>query len=654
MPQPKPSPLPIIVAAGPKDAEEQLLRFVEERLTGDLADLGRPIRIVVPSRSLRRHVLRALARRFGALVGVMVQTQRAMALEVLERAEVEIPPGGARLQDVLSRTYAGGAPVLASELGEYDDGAALVAAAVRDLLDACFSSGHREATAEAVRAAPAGLEVKERAEAVLGIAAHCERFIRRQSWAHGGTVQTLAAEAVVAEAALPSRAIAIYGFAETTGLLADLLEKLVRMLGAVVIVDHPPDPSKPGERDPGWSFSSRLVDRLFGPGSANRLEWPASTGPLGEVSLFNAPGPEAEVREIAGRIRQHNERGTPWEDIGVVFRRLDSCTVAAVRRHFTRLGIPFSGEGATAPGGALARRATALAEVLTTGEGARTGAWIGASTWEDPLEEQEIDLVLRASGAARLTEVAQLISSGSEISLPTVDSLQEIDGEIVRHHKKLAAKTLQEAINRVGTLVELLAQRPDSAPVGELIGWIREVIDQLGRPSGREPDPIRNAIDDLERELPHDLEVEWSVFAPLVLRTLEGVGAVPMGGGGGGVQVLSVMEARGRTFDHLFLAGLNRGVFPASPADDPVFPSTVRHAVASVLSRSAAEIARQLRRALPLCSAGGGGAGDYALLAAGGRRRQGNEPFRFPRTSENCSDRFVAAGRERRGWGCRP
>ncbi|RKX36842.1 MAG: hypothetical protein DRP64_18025 [Verrucomicrobia bacterium] len=46
---------------------------------------------------------------------------------------------------------------------------------------------------------------------------------------------------------------------------------------------------------------------------------------------------------------------------------------------------------------------------------------------------------------------------------------------------------------------------------------------------------------------------------------------------------MTVTEARGRTFEHLFLPSLNRGIFPAQMADDPVFSSNARRAVSQLL-----------------------------------------------------------------------
>ena len=42
-------------------------------------------------------------------------------------------------------------------------------------------------------------------------------------------------------------------------------------------------------------------------------------------------------------------------------------------------------------------------------------------------------------------------------------------------------------------------------------------------------------------------------------------------------------EARARTFDHLFLIGLNRDVFPRSMREDPLLPDDLRRILQRVL-----------------------------------------------------------------------
>ena len=72
-------------------------------------------------------------------------------------------------------------------------------------------------------------------------------------------------------------------------------------------------------------------------------------------------------------------------------------------------------------------------------------------------------------------------------------------------------------------------------------------------------------------------------IAHLLARNLTSAGALPLGGAGGGVQVLSVMEARARTFDHLFVLGMNRDVFPRSIREDPLLGDSLRRSLADML-----------------------------------------------------------------------
>lgn len=579
----------LILASGPRDAEARLLDRLENLIPRSPEAFGPPIRIVVPSRSLRRHVLKALADRFGAVVGVVVQTHRALALDVLERAAVELPVGGARVQDLLARRFAAKEGVLQSDLSGFDDGYAPVVAAVRDLLDAGFGSEKAEAVGDRITASVRGAEA-ERAAAVSRVAAQCHATAERMAFAHRGTLHEKAAVVLAesGEAVVPSTAILIYGFAESTGLLSDFLEALVRWGHAQIVVDHPVDPAQPSRLDPGFVFTERLRDHIIGPGSGKSEIERDGADFRCEISAFNAPGPEAEIREVAGRVRALLQSGVAAENIGVVFRGLNSSTTAAVRRHFGRLGVPFSGEGAQAPGGASARRASALLDLLMLGPDARTQSWLSAASWGDSLNIREFDLAMRSLGAARLRQVAGLeldaVIGPAGLRLPVVEKMELVNGEARKKRRFMEKGDLAAGVGRALALVELLEQRPVQAPVGTVFVWIHQVVDLLGsQTTGEYDDVLIGALDRLEGELPEELETRWAEFSPLLIGALEGLGAEPLGGPGGGVQVLTVMEARGRTFEHLFLPGLNRGVFPAQMADDPVFSTTARRAVSQLV-----------------------------------------------------------------------
>ncbi|HEY6320461.1 MAG TPA: hypothetical protein VJA16_02755, partial [Thermoanaerobaculia bacterium] len=97
----------VVVCRGPRAAEARLLAWLDAlaaEARRDPSRLALPVRVVVPSRSLRRHVAARLVRPRAArpasarapraaMAGVTVQTLFGLAGEVLERAGVPAPRG---------------------------------------------------------------------------------------------------------------------------------------------------------------------------------------------------------------------------------------------------------------------------------------------------------------------------------------------------------------------------------------------------------------------------------------------------------------------------------------------------------------------------------------------------------------------------------
>ncbi len=575
-----------MVAAGPREAERAVLGWVEGRRARAPGDLERPVRIVVPSRSLQRHVLAVLGRELGAVAGVVVQTRRGLAREVVERAGRVPPAGGAAVQEVLVRALAAALGALAAALDGLQDGYAVVAAAVRDLLDAGLDRATVEAVAGTVAAAAGGRN-RERCLAVVEVARRWLEAAERDGLPGRSALLVEAAELLAGgdRALLPHRGILVHGFAEATGLVRALLEALVRRHGATLLLDLPPDPARPGEPDAGWVFAERLADRVLGPGRLARAAGEVANAPAqaSELAAFRAPGPDAELREVAGRIRGLLDGGARPEEIGVVARSLDAATAAALRRQFGRLGIPLSGEGVAVPGGEDRRRAAAALELLARGAGAGVAAWLDAVEAIPGVPEVRlVELALRSAGAERLGELRGLeagrLCPGGELRLPVVTGSGGEEGW-ERIHRSLPRRALEAALREGRELLELLGERPAEAPPAALLRWAGRVLRRLGLGEG----PAAAAMEGLAAELAGVGPVAWRHLEPLLARRLGSAGEEPLGGAGGGVQVLTVMEARSRTFAHLFLVGLNRGVFPRRIQQDPVLPEGVRRAVAAVL-----------------------------------------------------------------------
>jgi len=689
-PQPK-----ILVAAGPRAAEEAVFAWLEERLDGTkdgsgdgaalegrLARLNRPLRVVVPSRSLRLHLSAELVRRRGrSAAGVVVQTLHALAHEIVSQVATEegltgepretgantaddIPdgedePAGGGLLQVLVQRLGREMPELAEPLDELADGYAPVAATVRDFLDAGLEPALADAVAEAAaqrrsphdpddeqgEAAPADPATgrlvgtrseRDRAEALVHLAAAVEHALRVMRLELPGQRLRRAADRLeAAPDLLTCRGVLVHGFADATGVATALIEVLLRRLGATVVLDRPPDPAaKADATDPTeragleTGFTRRFLERLGAlAGTAETVHTigpDASPPPPPVLRTLATPGTDGEARRVAGRVQALIDRGARPEGIGVVARSLapEQPFARAFRRHFDRLGIPFSGADG-GPGGSAGRgplrpagrRLRALLDVL------RRGEEVPADRWLDSLGDgagrsahrPELRLALHSLGAARLADVARIdlepLRRFEEVGfpLPIREGFQSGDDEgnggdrgddrddreetgpterALRRRVPLPRlrRAVEDAARLVRTLTAWSSQDRPDRPVADHLAQLRRVLtDELGWSAATETDPCWAPIHTLEAETPGRLEVSYDELIALVSHALKDAGRDALGGAGGGVALLDAMEARGRTFEHLFLVGLNRGVFPRPIREDPLLADDLRRLLLQVL-----------------------------------------------------------------------
>ena len=416
-----------------------------DRLSAPVAeDLGLPVRIVVPSRSLRHHLLRVIARQRGGVAGLQVQTLYGLAMEVLARTDVTAPRGDAGFEVLVRRLAASQSP-LRTALGELVDGYDAVIGAVRDLLDAGFQPGNEDGVIErldevAEEVAP---ERVERARALVRLAAEVlEHTDELGVWRSTQALQMAEDRIhVLGPEALPARAFLVHGFADVTGVAADLLLVLVRAYGGAVILDRPPDPAEPDREDLGGAFLSRLDERLAH--LDHETDWGVDDVP--EIRLAEAPDLESEARWIAERILGLIGSGVDPEDIGVVSRSLEGL-VLPLRRHFRRLGVPFSGCGATVPGAGLRRRLSRLADLLRMADGTDVDLWIEARG--EIQGQTELLLGLRMLGLVRVVDVARLGVDGVPVKGVTCRS------PCPRRAKSMAASVSAESCRRAPSSVQ--------------------------------------------------------------------------------------------------------------------------------------------------------------------------------------------------------
>src|SRR5208283_4848004 len=98
----------MVVARGARAIENRLLRDVALLLpAGEAASRGleRPVRIIVPSRSLRDHLGGAIVRHLDrAVAGIEIHTLHGLARDVLERTGLRAPVGEELLPILVSRS----------------------------------------------------------------------------------------------------------------------------------------------------------------------------------------------------------------------------------------------------------------------------------------------------------------------------------------------------------------------------------------------------------------------------------------------------------------------------------------------------------------------------------------------------------------------
>ncbi len=573
----------VIICRGALATERRLLTEVDRLVTRNIDDLGTPVRIIVPSRSLRLHLLRKLVSERGAVAGVVVQTMGGLAREIMDRSGSAVP-GGVVAFEVLVRRLARGEQVLAAELEGLSDGYDVVQGAVRDLVDAGFGPDHEDGVLERldelVRVVPRSN--RDRAAALTRVAARALESVEITGARPQAARYIRAAEELRkhGNVSLPSRGVLVHGFADLTGVAADLLTTVLREIGGVVLMDRVPDPTQPGLSDSGNSFLDRLELALGG----LKKENDDGTQSPPELDLAEAPDVEAEARWVAETVRSILERGDEPEDVGVVARHLGQLG-PALRRHMGRLGVPFSGVGAQVPGGLLRRKARRLADLLRRSGRAELDLWV--ETAEDLDGGTELLLGMRVLSLARLSDLVDLASTDRrltrDVPLPVGRmGSTERSGADRAAGPRLPAARLVHARASAEKVLEALENSPDCVAAREHHAHTMGLLSALGwNCNVGFAEQISTTVNNLASEFPVGFELDRDEWSSALIGRLEELGETPIGGAGGGVQLLTVMEARARTFSHLVVCGCNRGVFPRVINDDALLPDLVRARLAA-------------------------------------------------------------------------
>lgn len=568
----------------------------ERALVGELSALAdaEPLArktVVVPSHSLRVALLARLAGVRPAWLGLEVVTLRGLARAILERGGREHRSGDALLPVVVER-LARRERALARHLETLVDGFAGAQGAVRDLLDAGFGEEHLEFALERIEEERSvlGGDALDRAAALCRIAARSRSDLAALGLAVDADLYAGAADllATAPDTALPTSALFVHGFADATGVASDLLAALVRRSPTIAILLEPWDFD--GKSRATWRFGRRLAERLGGLAKVERLETVATPARL---TLFAAADPARETAAAVARLAAQVGAGERPEELALVLR--DPAPYRALlAREIDRQALPAS--GSDGPPSPLGRRARGLLELVERQGDASLGLAFavagdylargsGARPWE-------LRLGALALGARRLTALAELEIEIDPIALPLHDrfvarsaapgsAAESDDGDgrgVAARTRALPREALRRAQRQAATLLGALAAQNRLQPLGAALAGIRELVALLIA-----ADDERQALLAPLAELaeaahsgPAQLEVTAAEAALLLRGAWAAVGKAGLGGVGGGAALLSVTEARGRTFSRIVLGGMNRDRFPRAVRADPFLPDNLR------------------------------------------------------------------------------
>ncbi len=577
-----------LVGAGPRAVENALLAEIARRAPASLAALAAapgPLRVVVPSGSLRVHLLAELARRRTAWLGVEILTLRRLARLLYERAG-EPPPRGGTLLPILVAREARKESELAGPLEPLEGGYATLVATVRDLVDAGLESIHGHPFAELIAADDVRIALADRprAAAVARVAQRTALELERLGLAPGATLLRRAADLLAGRPELlpPGLGWIVHGFADATGSALDLLEMLSRWGPTTLLLDLP-ESAVGAPRDATEVFGSGLRGRLL---RGTRGE-AAPALERAELEAFSARGESAEAREVARRIRAELAADPQLrpEAIGVVARDLHP-HLAALRRALEAAAIPFSVEGA---GGAdpARREVASLVRLLDRGPTAEADLAIDllAPGQQGAVGAAELRVALRVLGVATLAGFAALEESTlpPDVKLPLRQVESDEEGQGVLRTRRYPRARLVAWAAAARQLAAGLEHLPERGRVGTMIRALHGLADRALPAGGAARRWLESTARELAADLPEDFWLGRDEIAELLGRAAEELPELVVGGAGGGVQVLSVTAARARTFERLFLIGLRRGAFPRTVNDDPLLPDGVRREARTVL-----------------------------------------------------------------------
>ncbi|HEY1339248.1 MAG TPA: PD-(D/E)XK nuclease family protein [Bryobacteraceae bacterium] len=308
----------------------------------------------------------------------------------------------------------------------------------------------------------------------------------------------------------------------------------------------------------------------------------------GSVEIFSASGEALECTEIARRIGDLAERGVPFDQIAILVRspeRYQPLVIEAMRR----AAVPVHcARSATRPDpvgrsflallhcAAEKLSAARFAEYLSMGQVPEEEEPVTPAAWERLLVDAAV-----IGGADRWRSRLEGLENQLRLGFEGAED-EDTRGYLAR---RIAAV---ETLARVALpIIERLAALPARATWGE---WI-EALDALAQATLREPDRVQALLDELA-PMSEIGPVSLDDVLLVVGDRLQTLSEPPRDGRFGKIFVAGIEEARGMSFRVVFLPGVNEGLFPRPPAEDPLLLEEQRRALGIDLRPDDAELLR--------------------------------------------------------------
>lgn len=356
---------------------------------------------------------------------------------------------------------------------------------------------------------------------------------------------------------------------------------------------------------------------------------PPPSAPPDPALLFSAPGESFECVEMARRIRQAAQQGTPFDRIAILLRNVGAYQ-PLVEEALRRAGIDqYVSRGAARPHPAgrafLALLACAgegcsasrFAEYLSLGQTpplapdgspqASPTQWIPADdeilgTFEAPPppalpdDDPPPDLAVPVGWEKLLVDAAVIggrnrwarrlrgLRAEFEVQLRGLEK----EDDAHRNHIGQRIQQLERLEHFALPLIDALGSLPSAEKWGF---WLDRLAD-LAQLALRHPESVLSVLSELEpmREVgPASLDEVYDVLS----ERLSFLRAEPPQRRWGRVFVGSIEEARGRSFDIVFLPGVAEGLFPRRALEDPLLLDEQRVKLSAGLATQDQRIARE-------------------------------------------------------------